>query len=284
MTDDRTLERAARSWLEQGPIQAPDHAVDAALSRIQLTPQERDLRIPWRFPTMNPVTRIAGLAAALVVAIGIVFVVLRPAPSVGPAGPTATPGQSLPASPVAVATPTVKPTVSATASPRPTLSPLRYTQTHSSAVYHYATKYPDTWTLSAGTSLDEADFIPGVGTSMDDFYGDGFASGVMVTAGPLSLARPALASWTPFITGAVESQFGSYIELANCVRSTRTLTVDGEPANEVDWMCPGHDWLWVTTVHAGRAYQIVWLDDGGFDAAYLRPFLDEFLSYFTFTK
>ena len=49
MTDDRSLERAARSWIEAGPTQAPDRAVEAALLRIETTPQERDLRIPWRF-------------------------------------------------------------------------------------------------------------------------------------------------------------------------------------------------------------------------------------------
>ena len=53
--------------------------------------------------------------------------------------------------------------------------------------------------------------------------------------------------------------------------------MDGEPANEVDFICPDHDFLWVTTVHAGRAYEIAWLDDGGFDSDYLRPFLDRFL-------
>src|SRR5262245_40966298 len=52
MTDDRSLERAARSWLEIGPTTAPDRPVDAALLRIQSTPQERDLRIPWRKPAM----------------------------------------------------------------------------------------------------------------------------------------------------------------------------------------------------------------------------------------
>ena len=50
MTDDRSLERAARSWIEAGPTRAPDRAVEAALLRIQTTPQERDLRVPWRFP------------------------------------------------------------------------------------------------------------------------------------------------------------------------------------------------------------------------------------------
>ena len=53
MTDDRSLERAARSWLETGPTQAPDRAVEAALLRIETTPQERDLRIPWRFTDMT---------------------------------------------------------------------------------------------------------------------------------------------------------------------------------------------------------------------------------------
>ena len=42
MTDDRSLERAARSWLEEGPTRAPDRPVDAALARIQTTRQERD--------------------------------------------------------------------------------------------------------------------------------------------------------------------------------------------------------------------------------------------------
>ena len=48
MNDDRSLERAARSWLEAGPTQAPDRAVEAALLQIETTSQERDLRIPWR--------------------------------------------------------------------------------------------------------------------------------------------------------------------------------------------------------------------------------------------
>ena len=62
MTDDRSLERAARSWLETGPTEAPDRAVEAALLRIQTTPQERDLRIPWRLPTMTTPARVAAAA------------------------------------------------------------------------------------------------------------------------------------------------------------------------------------------------------------------------------
>ena len=53
MTDDRSLERAARSWLENGPTEAPDRAVEAALLRIETTPQERDWHVPWRLPKMT---------------------------------------------------------------------------------------------------------------------------------------------------------------------------------------------------------------------------------------
>ncbi len=68
MTDDRSLERAARSWLETGPTQAPDRAVEAALLRIETTPQERDLRIPWRLPKMSTPARVAAAAVIGVLA------------------------------------------------------------------------------------------------------------------------------------------------------------------------------------------------------------------------
>jgi len=88
MTDDRTLERAARSWLEEGPNRAPDRPVEAALARIQTTRQERDLPIPWRFPTMNPIIRIAAAALVAAVALGSVYLVFRPASDVGSPLPT----------------------------------------------------------------------------------------------------------------------------------------------------------------------------------------------------
>jgi hypothetical protein len=70
MTDDRSHERAARSWIETGPTQAPDRAVEAALLRIERTPQERDLRIPWRLPTMTTPARVTAAAVIGALAIG----------------------------------------------------------------------------------------------------------------------------------------------------------------------------------------------------------------------
>ena len=69
MTDDRSLERAARSFIESGPTRAPERAVEAALIRIETTSQERGLRVPWRI-TMTTPARVAAAAVIGVLAIG----------------------------------------------------------------------------------------------------------------------------------------------------------------------------------------------------------------------
>ena len=90
MTDDRSLERAARSWLEAGPTQAPDRAVEAALLRIETTPQERDLRIPWRFTVMTTPARVAAAAVIGVLLVGGAVYMLSPGSrsGVGAPGPS----------------------------------------------------------------------------------------------------------------------------------------------------------------------------------------------------
>jgi hypothetical protein len=97
MTDDRSLERAARSWLENGPTQAPDRAVEAALLRIESTSQERDLRVPWRLPTMTTPVRVATAAVIGVLAVGGALLVLGGPgqPGVGGPGPSPTPAVSV---------------------------------------------------------------------------------------------------------------------------------------------------------------------------------------------
>lgn len=98
MTDDRSLERAARSWLETGPTQAPDRAVETALLRIETTNQERDLRIPWRFSEMTTPARLAAAAVIGVLLIGGAFLYFgnpgQPAVGGPDATPSATPGVS----------------------------------------------------------------------------------------------------------------------------------------------------------------------------------------------
>ncbi len=99
--DDRSLERAARSWLENGPAQAPARAVEAALLRIETTPQERDLRIPRRFTEMSMPVRVATAAVIGVLAVGGAFYSSDDRDrSIGGPGPsvTASPPTSAPAS------------------------------------------------------------------------------------------------------------------------------------------------------------------------------------------
>ena len=81
MTDDRLLERAARSWIERGPTEAPDRAVDAALLRIETTPQQRDLWIPWRPTTMTARIVTAAMVAALAVGGTLAVVSLTSGPA-----------------------------------------------------------------------------------------------------------------------------------------------------------------------------------------------------------
>ena len=91
--DDRSLERAARSWLDDGPEQAPDRAVDAALARIQTTRQERDPLIPWRLTSMNRTSQFAAAAAAVVLVVGGGLLLLGRGNS-GVGGPAVTPSPS----------------------------------------------------------------------------------------------------------------------------------------------------------------------------------------------
>jgi hypothetical protein len=96
MTDDRSLERAARSWIEQGPNRAPEAVIEHALDTIQNTRQERDLRIPWRFTTMTMATRVAAAAVVGVLAIGGAAFLLRPTMPDAAARPTASAPVSTP--------------------------------------------------------------------------------------------------------------------------------------------------------------------------------------------
>ena len=54
MTDDRSLERAARSWIEAGPTRAPDRVVEAALHLIDNDTTRAGLPDPVEDPPCLP--------------------------------------------------------------------------------------------------------------------------------------------------------------------------------------------------------------------------------------
>jgi hypothetical protein len=63
------FDRTARLWLQDGPSQLSDRALDAALDEIHVTRQRRALWPAWRFPSMNIAIRLAAVVAVLVVAV-----------------------------------------------------------------------------------------------------------------------------------------------------------------------------------------------------------------------
>jgi hypothetical protein len=132
MNDDRSLERAARSWIEEGPTRASDRPVDAALRTIESTPQERGLALPWGLTNLNPPMRLAGAAIVAVLAVGVALFALRPAETIGPPGPTAPPSPTVATEPTAAASayptertyPSNPPVVLPSSLPVPTGDPL----------------------------------------------------------------------------------------------------------------------------------------------------------------
>ncbi len=101
MTSERDFDRIARAWLDLGPNEAPDRAVDAVLQAVETTPQvRRPIRLPfWRPVPMSRLPMLALLAGLIIIVVGALAL---SSGSPGP-GPSATP------SPVASATPSFTP-------------------------------------------------------------------------------------------------------------------------------------------------------------------------------
>lgn len=131
---DQQFERAVNDWFEDGSDRTPRRAIDGVLLAVKTTPQERDLRIPWRFSLMPALSRASGIAAvALVAAVatgGLLYL-----NSKGPA----TPG-----------TGTTPPTATQAPTAAPTLPPgIAGWTTYRSAVHNFTMAYPSDWSVHA---------------------------------------------------------------------------------------------------------------------------------------
>jgi len=173
MIDDRTLERAARSFIEEGPTAAPPRVVEEALRLIDHIPQERDW-IPWRFPNMFNPARIAVLVAVIgAIVLGGAFLVLRqPSSRVGNPDPCASPAST----PIPTATGI-------------TDSDLRVTFT--SVVHGYSVRIPCGWTASPATTTWAGDAPDATAEFMDRLQG----TTVRLVAASAALAGQTPESW-----------------------------------------------------------------------------------------
>jgi hypothetical protein len=152
MTDDRSLERAARSFIEPGPTRAPEAALERALLLIETTPQERDLRIPLRFSTMTTPARVAAAAAIGVLAIGgATFIIGRAGQSTNVGGPS-------PSAPEPSSAVNHSASPSATASPSSSAGALDYSALKGRILMEHAGNAPDFSETSTDYHIDRRRF------------------------------------------------------------------------------------------------------------------------------
>lgn len=119
MSDNYEFDKTLETWLRhQAPQQAPDRVLDAALERVQVEPQRRS----WRQrvfggTSMTNMTRIAAVAAAVVIATLVAVQLISPTIDIGPSpnpSPSAEPSESsAPASPAASAVSSPEPSAGA---------------------------------------------------------------------------------------------------------------------------------------------------------------------------
>lgn len=123
MNTTRDFDRLARAWLDEGPTELADVALDAALDQVHLTRQRRATRVPWRFHQMPALTRATGIAAvALVTVVGAGAIYLNaPGGSGGKATPSAAPTADTPG--------------------------ISAWKTYTSPVYGYTIDYPEDWSV-----------------------------------------------------------------------------------------------------------------------------------------
>jgi hypothetical protein len=113
------VELVLRDYFADDGLTAPDFILDVVEARIRRQPQRRGWPFPGRTNVTTPIKLIAGLAAALIVAV---------------VGYSLLPGTTGPGAPTTAPTPSARPTAEATASPSPSaVLPSWYTTSETSS-------------------------------------------------------------------------------------------------------------------------------------------------------
>jgi len=194
MNDDRAFERATEAFLDDGPDRTQSATIEAVLLAVRTTPQERDLRIPWRtHPMSNPMRLIAALMVIVVAGVAAINL-LGSSPGVGSL-PSPSPTSGSLSSPSATAS-TIAPTPNA--QPSPTALTSGWT-TYTSNRYGFSIGYPSNWALRPAVStwvappanaLSSRAGLGGagdpMGTSTEGFTGPG--SSILVSAWSVAVA------------------------------------------------------------------------------------------------
>jgi hypothetical protein len=113
MNDERGFDRAVTRLMDGGSDATPPEVIDAVLLAVRSTPQERDLRVPWRTPRMSRFVAFGfGIAAVIVISLFAGAQLFGSARNVGSGGePSPTPEAS-------ATEPSPSPSVAGSAFPR----------------------------------------------------------------------------------------------------------------------------------------------------------------------
>ena len=248
--DDRVAE-----WLEADPDTAPPQVLETVVAALPSIAQ-RTRRRPW---AMNPFARLGligqlGATAAVIVVVVLAFNVLK-APTVGPQ---------------------TSPTPSRPAASTPGSSgEIRFT----SPVYGYTVSYPAGWNLIAGKYAIHAEGLPcALCEEPDNFWIKPDAVTVTISANRLSDGTTG-AAWTASVNERIPVRFHGF---AGCLKSQEPIAVAGEPGTLSLYDCYEAVALWITVVHAGTGYNIIWTDLPGADPATIRPTFGAFVGSFVF--
>jgi hypothetical protein len=261
MSTRRDFDGMAAAWLAEGPSELADRVLDAALREVHTTNQRRHLSVlPWRTSTMNTPQRVAaGIAIVAIVGFGILAFNSR-VPSVG----TTTPAPTVTAPP-------------ATQLPASALVPF------TSAQYGYTISLPKGWGAQAAIrTLHGTEPLfgnePEVGTPAGDsimgglFGQDAAALGRLLIAGGAMPAGTTLESWTA----------DTALVKCGAPTSKAAITIDGEAATLSTYAsCAGLFMQWVTVLHGGWAWHILWLDNQGSESTDVVVF-EQLLATFRF--
>jgi hypothetical protein len=255
MIDDRSLERTARSWIEEGPTAAPPQAVETALRRIETTSQERDWHVPWRTPPMTLPARL--VAAAVIGALVVAGAVALGGLGIGRSTPT--PVSTTAPSPAGTSSP------SAAAIVAPPLA-----ETFTSSRYGYAVKHPTGWTVAPATKTWSE-----IGTNLwnsginDEIHG----KDVRFSGASIAIDGQQPDQWIKAYAGVSDPASWPRIDIGG---QSGYLTADGSPAAG-GAITPSSVYFDVVVVVDGRGYNFDM--DGHVDRAYLQAMLDTVTFY-----
>lgn len=246
MSANHDLERRlADFYATEDPSRAPDWVLEAALAKINTTPQRRALvRMPWRFQNMNTFAKVAVAAMAVIVVGAVGIAVLRPGQTPGVGGGQVSPG--LPSS--------APPSASPSPSPFPSVSPA-LTETFTSTMHGISVSYPGGWNVRPATEIWTTG-LPFQGSPFADVMESGNTF-ILVASQPL--AGKTADRWAADVS--THADWGD-----SCVPSTEQISIDGTPGLLVV-RCPDDG------VHSA----VVWAGDRGYlMVGYGLPSLDYF--------